>query len=265
MTDSEKLRTTFNEDADRYNQFRPHYPPELFEKLIHDTQLPPDARLLEIGPGTGQATEPLAKEGYKITAVELGVELANKARQVLAHYANVEVITGAFEDVQLPNNSFDLIYSATAFHWVKPEVKFTKTSALLKPGGHLAIIHTEHVSDEAGDEFFFASKPIFSKYVTSVQGKDDDFRLPHAAQLAPPSIDGNYFTFESFTKFPLTITYSAQDYAGLLGTYSPIIALAPNQRQKFLNEIAELIDSKFGGQADRCFAMTLAIAKRNKG
>lgn len=74
-------------------------------------------------------------------------------------------MTGAFEDVIFPSESFDLVYAATAFHWITPNVRFSKPYNLLKVNGHLAIIHTNHISDEVGDEFFFASQPIYKKNI----------------------------------------------------------------------------------------------------
>lgn len=264
MKDSE-LKTTFNESAERYHKYRPHYPQALFDKLIRDTKLTPMSHLLEIGPGTGQATVPLAKYGCDITAIELGEDLAHKARLTLKDYQNVKVLTGAYEDIELPASSFDLIYSATAFHWIHPEVRFKKSAQLLKPGGYLAIIYSEHVSDEAGDAFFFASKPIYNEFTShdAAVNADDSFRLPKISELVPrPPIDSSLFTLESFTTFPVTITYSAHDYAELLNTYSPTIALPPDRRRKFLNAIEDLIHRDFDGSADRSFAMTLAIAKK---
>lgn len=264
MKDRE-LKTTFNEDAERYHRYRPHYPQALFDKLVHDTKLTSTSRLLEIGPGTGQATEAMAKYGCDITAIELGAGLANKARSVLGGYQNVKVFTGAYEDFRLPTSYFDLIYSATAFHWIHPEVRFQKSAQVLRPGGYLVIIYSEHVSDEKGDKFFFASKPIYDKYAPGDPpiSANDSFRLPRIDQLrARPPIDPRLFVFESFTVFPVTLTYSAQDYAGLLDTYSPTIVLTSDRRHKFLAAIENLINNDFEGSADRHFAMTLAVAKR---
>jgi len=258
------LRSTFDEDAERYSRYRPHYPKELFDKLIRDTKLTSSSRLLEIGPGTGQATKPLAAIGCDITSVELGAALADKARAELRSYPNVHIITGSFEDTNLPESSYDLVFSATAFHWVKDEYKFTKTTKLLKPNGYLVIIHTEHISDDKGDNFFFASKPIYSKYMPSSDpvNRDKDLKLPSINQLQPPHIDNLLFTLESFTVFPRVITYSARDYASLLSTYSPTIALAPNKRQGFLKDIETLIIEQFGGTLEKRFAFTLTIAQK---
>lgn len=259
------LRTTFNTNAERYHAMRPHYPMELFEKLIADTHLPEHAELLEIGPGTGQATQPLAERSYHITAVELGDEMAAIARASLADYPNVKVITGAFEDVDLPARQYDLIYSATAIHWIKPEYKFVKPHKLLKSGGHLAIIHTEHVSDEQGDKFFFASQPIYQKYHTKDKliNKQGDFTLPRLKDLQPPErIDAALFSPESFTVFPMTLSYTSQEYVDLLATYSPHLALPEDKRTGFLREIKELIDKDFGGRITKHYGMTLTVAKK---
>jgi hypothetical protein len=72
MNDDLSLRATFDQVAELYNQARPAYPDALFSTLIQVTGLSPTAKVLEIGPGTGQATKALASYGYDITGVELG-------------------------------------------------------------------------------------------------------------------------------------------------------------------------------------------------
>ncbi|PIS39024.1 MAG: SAM-dependent methyltransferase [Candidatus Nealsonbacteria bacterium CG08_land_8_20_14_0_20_43_11] len=255
------LRTAFNSEAELYHAIRPCYPQVLFDTLVKTTHLQDKARLLEIGLGTGQATMPFAERGYIITAIELGLDLAGVARDVLKKYKNVEIITGAFEDVELPSESFDLIYAATAFHWIKPEVRFTKSHKLLKPIGHLAIIHTNHVSDKAGDRFFNASQPIYDKYTP--KNKDDEkFRLPHTADLKPSEVDENFFEPLFFKAFPMVIRYTADEYVKLLSTYSPTISMAPEMRIKFLQGISDLINQQFGGSIMKHYSMTLSIAKK---
>lgn len=57
------LRDVFDEDAELYDRARPAYPPALVEALIGEAGLTPDTRVLEVGPGTGQLTVPLARTG----------------------------------------------------------------------------------------------------------------------------------------------------------------------------------------------------------
>jgi SAM-dependent methyltransferase len=260
----EALRTTFDQAAEAYRRYRPHYPKALFQKMEQAAGLKSGSKLLEVGSGTGQATRPLAERGYDITAVELGKELAQKTRESLQEYPNVHVVTGAFEDVVLPVASFDLVYSATALHWVKAEVRYTKAALLLKAGGYLAIIQTHHVSDGAGDAFAEAVKPLYEQYSVSdlPMSSDPAFQLPRADELTASALDANLFELESFTTYPLALTYSAHDYVGLVGTYSPTIALAPEKRQQFLADLEAFIQENYDGMTSRNYAMTLTIARK---
>lgn len=255
------LRSTFNSEARLYHGSRPRYPETLFDTLIEVTHLEKNARLLEIGLGTGQATYPLAKRGYRITGVELGVDLAEVARESLKEFPNVEVITGAFEDVQFAPESFDLVYAATAIHWIIPEVRFTKPHNILKPNGYLVIIHTNHVSDEEGDKFFYASQPIYKKY--QLANPDENIYLPRTTDLKPDELDDNLFKHVFYRAFPLCVRYTSNQYARLLNTYSPTLAMRPEMRGKFLNDISHLIDKKFSGSIIKHFAMTLTAGIKN--
>jgi cyclopropane fatty-acyl-phospholipid synthase-like methyltransferase len=105
-----RLRETFNEDAEQYDRARPRYPDQMFDDLAA-AGVAPGARVLEIGCGTGQATVPLAKRGYRVVAVELGPDMAAVARRNLAGFDSVEVLTAAFEDWPLPAEPFDVVCS----------------------------------------------------------------------------------------------------------------------------------------------------------
>jgi ubiquinone/menaquinone biosynthesis C-methylase UbiE len=154
MAPDNSLRHTFDEVALLYDEARPRYPDALFSTLVEVTRIHNGSKLLEIGPGTGLATRPLADRGFDITAIELGPALAEFTKQALRNYRNVRVIKGAFEEVTLPATAFELVFAATSFHWIDPAVKFAKPHRLLKDRGHLAIIQTNHISDEKGDRAF---------------------------------------------------------------------------------------------------------------
>ena len=71
------LAYTFDEIPNDYDA-RPDYPPEVFELLVEHAELGPGTRVLEIGPGTGQATLPMLALGAHVTAVEPGARLARR-------------------------------------------------------------------------------------------------------------------------------------------------------------------------------------------
>ena len=164
MTGREELRATFNSAAGIYQQARPGYPDEVYAELIRLTGLQPGARLLEVGCATGKATLPLARRGHPITCLEIGADLAAQARRNLAAFGGVEVIEAAFETWQPATEAgFDLVYAATAWHWIDPAVRYRRAWELLRPGGHLALWNALHVSPAGGDSFFDDIQEVYDE------------------------------------------------------------------------------------------------------
>ncbi|MGW5191234.1 class I SAM-dependent methyltransferase [Kribbella sp. NPDC004138] len=87
-------------------------------------------KVLEIGPGTGQATAAMLERGWQVTAVELSPGLAGVLRQKLP---TTEVIVADFDTWPLPPPSYDLVISATAFHWLDPQTRVQRCVDLLRP------------------------------------------------------------------------------------------------------------------------------------
>ena len=73
-----ELRANFDQVATGYHDARPGYPELLFDRLFDLLPVHPD--LLEVGPGTGQATTPMLARGARVTAVEFGTALAAELR-----------------------------------------------------------------------------------------------------------------------------------------------------------------------------------------
>lgn len=59
----EDERKVFDRIPEQFDRMRWRYTPEMFTALIDYAQVDERSRVLEIGPGTGQATEPLLKSG----------------------------------------------------------------------------------------------------------------------------------------------------------------------------------------------------------
>ncbi len=134
--DWERLRTTFDTAAELYQQARPEYPEPLYDTLVDLTGVGAGDRVVEVGCATGKATLPLAGRGLRITCVEIGPGLASVARQNLSALPNVEVIEGAFETWQPPDSvRFDLVFAATAWHWIDPAVRYRRAWELLARAG----------------------------------------------------------------------------------------------------------------------------------
>jgi SAM-dependent methyltransferase len=260
-TDRQRLRATFNQAADLYDRARPGYPPALFDDLAELAGVGPGCRVLEIGPGTGQATVPLAERGCLIVAVELGAELAAVARRNLARFPQVQVVTAAFEDWPVPAEPFDVVVAATAFHWIDPALRVSKAAAALRSGGVLATIATHHVA--GGDEAFFAE--VQGCYERWDPGTPPGLRLPTAAGI-PTSSDeldrSGRFGPAGFRRYQWEQSYSTASYLDVLLTYSGHRAMEPTAQANLLDCIAGLIDTGYGGRISKRYLTELRIAHR---
>ena len=162
--DRERMRATFEAAAASYDTARPDYPAELFDALVRLARLQPGDTLLEIGCATGKATRPLAELGFRIVCIELGTDLVAAARERLVKYAGVEVIRADFETWKAPADTpFDLVFAATAWHWLDPETRFQKAWDALRPGGHLAYWGATHVFPDGGDPFFGEIQDVYEE------------------------------------------------------------------------------------------------------
>ena len=140
-------RTLFNDVADLYEATRPGYPRGLMEFVAETAGLSAGDPVLEIGCGTGQLTEHLASLGLRVTAIDLGPSMVEAARRRVT-VGDVTFGAGAFEDLDLHDDSFGLVISGAAFHWLDPEVRFRKSARILRPGGWLAVARSSEHWDE---------------------------------------------------------------------------------------------------------------------
>ena len=132
------FRKIFDTIPEEFDKWRPHYCDELFADLIKHSKLDPNKAALEIGPGTGQATEPILKTGCSYLAIELGENLSEFIKKKFESYDNFHLVNADFELYDFGYGRFDLVYSAAAFQWIKEEVGYPKVYDILKSGGTFA-------------------------------------------------------------------------------------------------------------------------------
>src|SRR6516225_9195564 len=130
----------FDEIAAEYDRRRPTYPDELVDQACQVAGIGSGDHVLEVGCGSGQLTRALAARGLRVTAVEPGENLVALARENLAGGGEVEFVNARFEDAPLPREGFVAVFSASAFHWLDPEVSWQKVADVLVPGGTLALV-----------------------------------------------------------------------------------------------------------------------------
>ncbi|GAB2887861.1 class I SAM-dependent methyltransferase [Streptomyces deserti] len=255
------LRETFNEVPELYDRARPRYPQAMVADLVRVAGLGPGSRVLEVGPGTGQLTVPLAESGCRVTAVELGPALAAVARRRVSRFPHVDVVVGDFERWELPPEPYDLAVSATAFHWIDPAVRVVKAARALRPGGHLALITTHHVAGGI-TEFFALAQACYERWDPATP---PGLRLRDAAEVSTDTIEltgSPDFAKVTVARHEQDIAYSAGEYLDVLLTYSGHRALDETARQGLLGCIRNLIGTRYGGRVTKRHLHELITAVR---
>jgi len=95
-----------------------------------------DARILEVGCGTGWLSAKLSEFG-KVTAMDLGREIIEIAQ---VSYPHIDFHSGDIHTLDLPTNSFDVVVASEVLSHVVDQPAFVhRLSQLLKPGGFLLL------------------------------------------------------------------------------------------------------------------------------
>ncbi len=210
--DLRALRAGFDNVPDVYHRVRPGYPPELFDHLFE--LLPERPRVLEVGPGTGQATRDLLARGAPVHAVEIGPALADKLRQVLPA-RELTVTVGNFEQLPGDGAAYDCVFAATAYHWIAPKPQRDRPAALLKPGGIVAIVDLIQVDSPVDRGFFAAAQPVYERYGEGHTGPP----APRRHEVDPPMRAALHqdprFSGLRVRAYDWDQTYSASEYREL--------------------------------------------------
>ena len=259
---SEVRRRSFDAVAERYATARPGYPEAVFDAIAQ--VVPPPADVLEIGPGPGQATVPLAERGYRILAVELGRNLARVARRRLAAFPEVRVVRGDFHDWRIPNpGSFDLVVSASAFHWIDTEVGLARAQRALRPGGWLGLVWNHTLRGRAGSRsraFWDQADELYRRHAPSLvpyDGKAERREVDRRAEIRR----GGLFHPAARRSWRWRRRFTADEYLELLGTYSDHLTMPPDQRHRLFASLRRVIDGSFDGAVVREYLTVLYLAQ----
>ena len=106
-----EFRRVFDTIPEAFDRYRPRYSQELFDYLIDFAKIDDTKSVLEIGPGTGQATEPILRTKCDYNAIELGENLSAMMTKKFSHYPNFHIDNDDFITHDF-GKKFDVIYSA---------------------------------------------------------------------------------------------------------------------------------------------------------
>lgn len=258
---SDEAGATFTEVATLYHAVRPRYPAELFDRIRSLSGMRPHARVLELGMGTGIATAALLARGFDVTGIEPGASLAAVAREHLGHHPRFRAVVTRFEDWEHTGEPFDLVFSATAFHWIDRWVRVPKAAACLSEGGYLATAMYHHV--RGGNSAFFDA--VQACYGAHMPGETGDVQLLPPEDIEPETrelTEHGLFEAPEVFRWVIEERYGRAGYLELLSTYSGHRLLEETNRDALFRCIGGHIDRLPGATVRKAYLHELIAARK---
>jgi SAM-dependent methyltransferase len=262
---NDHLKTSFDSDVEGYEAARPGYPPQLFDALEQHAGLRQGSRVLEVGPGTGQATLPLLDRGAAVVAVEAGVHMAALLRRRVAGRA-CTVIHAEFEHADLQQSTapdrFDLAVAATSFHWVDTAVGIARLAALLEPGKAIALWWTVFGDvGPNGHRFVELLQPIAKRFQTNERVAAQPYALDTPTRIAEIEA-GGAFAVERVDDFEWPWVHDGASLRALFASFSDWSTLPEPDCTRALDDVSTIVDQHFDGRLERRYVTRLYVARR---
>lgn len=258
------LEWTFDTVASAYEKMRPGYTDELYQAIFGYIPINNMSKAVEVGIGGGQATLPILKTGCKLTAVDYGEKFCVLCSEKFKEYSDFSAVAGKFEDIDFKDNEYDLVYSASAFHWVPEEIGYKKVYNMLKDGGAFARFANHPYRDKGNSALSKEIDEIYAEYYYKYYNKEPKKPKEYCEEQAigRAMIAEKYgFKDVSYRLFYRTRTFTSKEYTTLIGTYSDHIAIEEKIRTEFFGKIEEAINRN-GGSLTIYDTIDLQLARK---
>ena len=227
------FRKVFDRIPEEFDRWRPRYCEALFADLIGYAALGTDKNVLEIGPGTGQATEPILKTGCTYTAIELGEHLTAFMKEKFDRYKNFSIVNDDFETYDFGKGRFDLVYSAAAIQWIPETIAFPKTYELLKSGGTLAMFLTRSEYQSSDPALYDRIQEVYSEYFRPEQN--------YTCRMVYENVQDYGFLPLERREYHGQRVFTADEYAAYSATHCDHIVLTEPYRTKFFDGLRKAV------------------------
>ena len=232
-------RLVFGAAAEQYDLIRPGYPAELVAAVLAHCG-GAGAAAVEAGAGTGKATRAFAARGLRIAAVEPDPAMAGILAASCAGYPDVTVVVSPFENY-VPAQPCGLLFSAQAWHWMDPDVRWAHAAAALAPGGSLALFwNLDRIVDEQVQAGVTAAHEVVTPHIEW----DTDAVAEEALLDRWPATDlAGLATFTGLEAclFRWQRVLTRRQYLDYLATHSPYLMLDEPVRAELFGRIGQAL------------------------
>ena len=177
-------------------------------------------------------------------------------------FQNVVIKQSSFEEWPIEASAFDMVVSASAFHWIQPEVGYPKVADVLRNGGYFVLLWNKEPQPTSDVCQLFVEiynqhgLPSLGRFETEIARKQT------LKALAQPAIDSGLFREVASKQMKLEVKYTAEDYFLLLSSFSRYINLEESRRNSLFAELRRKINNDLMGMIDLSYISAANIFQK---
>jgi SAM-dependent methyltransferase len=229
MTGAERAEraSSFGSIAEIYDRFRPGPPMSAVDWVLESGA----GIAADIGAGTGALTRQVDRRADEVIAVEPDIRMLEVLKR---RSPEISAIQGWAESLPIRSGVLDAVTVSSAWHWMNPEHTITEIGRVLRSGGVLGVLW-----NGADRSVGWVAELLGTR---DPSPGDRDRRTRHRFELPPRSpfvgIEGNVVRW--------SMTMTREELVGLAGTYSSMITMSSDLRERELARIRAAASSMAG-------------------
>ena len=234
----------FGSAADAYEQHRLGYPDAVADLVLAYAEAPV-ARALEVGAGTGKATRLLAgtavDHGLAVTALEpdpaMAAVLLGATRGL-----PVRVVVSTFEAYEPDEAPFDLLFSASAWHWTDPASRLDRAAAALRPRGTVALFGSGRAGSRLLDPDLQDTVARTRREVIADETRATDARGASGTWWPGSELEeDDRFSDVEEHDLRRVVRRTRAEHLAVLGTLSAYLLLSTPERDRLLTRVGAVL------------------------
>lgn len=267
MADPQFRTDLYRGTAEYYDRFRPGYPDELLDALAARTGADGTGSLLDLACGTGQVSFPLRTGFASIWAVDQEpdmIKVASAKAEASGESKLFRFVTCAAEELNAPEQAFDLVTIGNAFHRLPREAVARSVLRWLKPGGYLALLWggPPNYGDAPWQQALRDQMQRWQLRPGADQRVPAEYDADRAARADSDILRETGFEVVGRQEFPVSQMWTATQIAGFVASTSVLSpdALGPDAEAFDVSLRQALLEQEPGGEfrQDTSFAYDLA-------
>ena len=233
MSVDPRAARAFASGVEAYERGRPSYPDDLIAVVARELGLTATSTVLDLGAGTGKLTRLLAPRVGRVIAVDPSSAMLDELHQQLPE---VEAVVGTAEAIPVSDESVDAVFVGEAFHWFRTTQACAEIARVLTAGGGLALVWNRARWSEQQHPW----TDVFDALVKPHRRAAGEFPAGDG-QWKPVLEDAGLFGPLSHAEADYHHRISADDFVGLVASWSWIANLPDQQRAGLLTRVRDLV------------------------